>query len=396
MSDIIYLDNQATTRVDPHVVQAMLPVFDQSYANAGSVTHDLGLAASDLVEESAESIANCLNARRSEIVFTSGATESNNLAIRGVCLRRRSSGHIITVQTEHKAVLDPIARLEKQGFRVTRLKVIPNGSDDAGLIQLDELEDSIADDTVLVSIMMAHNEIGVIQSIREIAEICHKRNVLLHTDATQAVGHLPVDVDYLGVDLMSFSAHKFYGPKGIGGLYVRGTDRRVRLASQIDGGGQQENRRSGTLNVPGIVGMATALDLCHQELQDETEDQRRRELRDRLYAGLTSKVDELPLNGPSLERHQQRLSNNLNCQFPNIDGHSIMSGCPEVAISSGSACTSADPEPSHVLAALGLSTDEIQSSLRASVGRFTTSGEIDRAVDLLVRSVESMRQFDSD
>ena len=255
---IIYLDNQATTRVDPRVVEAMLPVFDQSYANAGSVTHELGLAASDLVEESAESIANCLNARRSEIVFTSGATESNNLAIRGACLRKRTSGHIITVETEHKAVLDPIAKLEKQGFRVTRLKVVPNGSDDAGLINLDELKNAIAEDTILVSVMVAHNEIGVIQPIREIADLCHECGVLLHTDATQAVGHLSVDVDELGVDLMSFSAHKFYGPKGIGGLYVRRTDRRVRLASQIDGGGQQENRRSGTLNVPGIVGMAAA------------------------------------------------------------------------------------------------------------------------------------------
>ena len=396
MPPIIYLDNQATTRVDPRVVEAMLPVFDQSYANAGSVTHELGLAASDLVEESAESIANCLNARRSEIVFTSGATESNNLAIRGACLRKRTSGHIITVETEHKAVLDPIAKLEKQGFRVTRLKVVPNGSDDAGLINLDELKNAIAEDTILVSVMMAHNEIGVIQPIREIADICHDRGVLLHTDATQAVGHLRVDVDELGVDLMSFSAHKFYGPKGIGGLYVRRTDRRVRLASQIDGGGQQENRRSGTLNVPGIVGMAAALNLCHAEIQEGTEDGRRRELRDRMYAGLNSRVGDLPLNGPSLTTPGLRLANNLNCQFPNIDGQSIMSGASEIAISSGSACTSADPDPSHVLAALKLSDDEIQSSLRVSVGRFTTLDEIDSAVDLLVRSVESMRQYGAD
>jgi len=393
---IIYLDNQATTRVDPRVVQAMLPVFDQSYANPGSVTHDLGLAASDLVEESAESIANCMNARRSEIVFTSGATESNNLAIRGVCLRKKTSGHIITVETEHKAVLDPIARLEKQGFRVTRLKVIPNGNDDAGLIRLEDLADAIADDTVLVSIMLAHNEIGVIQPIKEIAKICHERGVLLHTDATQAVGHLPVDVQDLDIDLMSFSAHKFYGPKGIGGLYVRGTERRVRLSSQIDGGGQQENRRSGTLNVPGIVGMATALELSIAEVMDQTEDQRRKELRDRLYAGLSDRVGDLPLNGPALQTDGLRLTNNLNCQFPNIDGHSIMSGAPQIAISSGSACTSEAPEPSHVLAALGLSDDEIQSSLRISVGRFTTAQEVDLAIELLVRSVESMRQFSND
>lgn len=393
---IIYLDNQSTTRVDPRVIEAMLPVFDRSYANAGSVTHELGLAASDLVEGSAESIAGCLNARRSEIVFTSGATESNNLAIRGVCLRRQTSGHIISADTEHKAVLDPIAKLEKQSFEVTRLGVIPNGCENSGLIRLDQLEKSFREDTLLVSVMMANNEIGIIQPIKEIADLCHARNVLLHVDATQAVGHLPVDVKQLDVDLMSFSAHKFYGPKGVGGLYVRRTDRRVRLASQIDGGGQQENRRSGTLNVPGIVGMAAALNLCQSEIEDESEDQRRRDLRDRLYAGLQDKLGDLPLNGPALERQDLRLSNNLNCQFPNIDGHSIMSGAPEIAISSGSACTSADPEPSHVLAALGLSHDEIQSSLRMSVGRFTTKPEIDQAVELLVRSVESMRQFGSD
>ncbi len=393
---IIYLDNQATTRVDPRVVQAMLPVFDRSYANAGSVTHELGLAASDLVEESAESLAKCLNARRSEIVFTSGATESNNLAIRGVCLRRHTSGHLVTVQTEHKAVLDPIAKLEKQGFEATRLSVVPNGNDDAGLIRLDELEDSLRSDTLLVSVMMANNEIGIVQPIREIAELCHAHDVLLHVDATQAVGHIPVDVQHLGVDLLSFSAHKFYGPKGIGGLYVRRTDRRVRLASQIDGGGQQENRRSGTLNVPGIVGMAAALELCQSEIDAQSEDQRRCQLRNRLYAGLQDKLGDLPLNGPALERSGLRLSNNLNCQFPNIDGHSIMSGAPELAVSSGSACTSADPEPSHVLAALGITHDEIQSSLRMSVGRFTTEPEVDRAVELLVRSVESMRQFGTD
>jgi cysteine desulfurase len=320
MPDIIYLDNQSTTRVDPRVVESMLPVFDLNYANSGSVTHELGLAASDLVEESAESIADCLNARRSEIVFTSGATESNNLAIRGICLRRKTSGHIVTVETEHKAVLDPIAKLEKQGFEVTRLPVIGNGKDDAGLICLDELAASIRQDTLLVSVMMANNEIGVIHPIRQIAEICHQRDTLLHVDATQAVGHLPVDVNELDVDLMSFSAHKFYGPKGVGGLYVRRTDRRVRLASQIDGGGQQENRRSGTLNVPGIVGMASALKLCHDEIVDGSENERRGELRDRLYDQLQQELGDLPLNGPNLKNSDLRLPNNLNCQFPNIVG----------------------------------------------------------------------------
>ncbi len=394
MSNIIYLDNQSTTRVDPRVIEAMLPTFDKLYANAGSVTHDLGLAASDLVESSAESIAAGINARRGEIVFTSGATESNNLAIRGVATRRRTTGHLITVATEHKAVLDPIAKLEKQGYRVTRLPVRPNSSDKAGLIDLDELADSIDEDTVLVSVMLANNEIGVIQPLRAIADLCHEHEIPLHSDATQAVGHLPIDVETLGVDLMSFSAHKFYGPKGIGALYVRQTGRRIRLASQIDGGGQQENRRSGTLNVPGIVGMAKALGLCSKEIADKTEDARRRALRDQLYAGLQAELGDLPLNGPSLTTDTNlRLANNLNCQFPAIDGHSIMSGAPEVAVSSGSACTSADPEPSHVLAALGLSDDEIQSSLRMSLGRFTTAEEIDRAIEMLVRSVNSMRQF---
>lgn len=389
----IYLDNQSTTRVDPRVVQAMLPVFDQQYANAGSVTHEPGLAASDLVEQSAIEIARRLGASRNEIVFTSGATESNNLAVRGICTRNRTSGHVITVATEHKAVLDPITKLERAGFDVTRLPVQPNDHPEAGCLRLDDLEAAVRDDTVLVSVMSANNETGVLQPIPQIARICHERNAILHVDATQSVGHEPVKVSRWDVDLLSFSAHKFYGPKGIGGLYVRKTGRRVRLASQIDGGGQQQGRRSGTLNVPGIVGMATALTLCQAEIESRSELDRRRDLRDRLYRGLQNQLGELPLNGPSLDQVRLRLGHNLNCRFPGVDGHSIMSGAPGVAISSGSACTSAEPEPSHVLRALGLDDDEIRSSLRMSVGRFTTVEDIDTAIDLLSKSVKTMRGF---
>jgi cysteine desulfurase len=391
---MIYLDNQSTTRVDPRVVSAMLPTFDTLYANAGSVTHEMGIAAAHLVDDSADTIARGLDCLPREIVFTSGATESNNLAIFGYCLRRFRSGHIITVSTEHKAVLDPIKKLERAGFQVTYLPVQPSSAQEIpgipGKIDVDHFRDAIRDDTVFASVMMANNEIGVIQPLAEIADLCRNRNIVLHTDATQAVGHIPVSVSQLNVDLLSFSAHKFYGPKGIGGLYVRQQGRRIRLASQIEGGGQQHGLRSGTLNVSGIVGMARALELALNEL-NTNEPKRRAELRERLYAGLCQAFGSLPINGPDWRQPDQvkyRLSGNLNLQFPGFEGQSLMIGAPDLAVSSGSACTAANPEPSHVLRSLGLDIAQARSSIRFGIGRFNTEVEIDAAIEMLANAAK--------
>ena len=315
----VYMDNHATTRVDPRVLEAMLPYFTDQYGNAGSTSHAFGWAAKDAVDAARESIAAALNASPREIVFTSGATESNNLAIRGVCERSQRRGqHVISVVTEHRAVLDPLAKLARNGFEVTYLPVRPHGAADAGTLDLDQLAATIRDDTVLVSVMLANNEIGVLQPLAEIGRICKQRGVLLHTDATQAVGKVPVDVEQLQVDLMSFTAHKIYGPKGLGALYVRRRNPQVRLESQIDGGRQEAGRRSGTLNVPGIVGLAAALRLCRDEMPAEAE--RLRRLRDRLFAGLCERVANVALNGPALDRTELRLSGNLNCNFADVDG----------------------------------------------------------------------------
>ncbi len=391
----IYLDNQSTTRVDPRVVEAMLPTFDTDYGNAGSITHEIGLSASDLVEDSMTTIAKALGCKDNEVVMTSGATESNNLAIYGYCLRRRKSGHIITVATEHKAVLNPMAKLQKQGFDVTYLPVKQFGDPSAGLIDLDQFADAIRDDTFFASVMLANNEVGVIQPFKQISALCHQHGIVLHSDATQAIGNLPVDVDDLDVDMLGLSAHKFYGPKGIGALYVRQTGRRIRLASQIDGGGQQLGRRSGTLNVSGIVGMARAIEICAAELASD-EPIRKRELRDRIHIRLSQILGELPVNGPSLEHSfdkPMRLDGNLNCQFPGIDGHSMMTGASGVAMSSGSACTAAEPEPSHVLKALGLDEDQVRSSIRFGIGRFNTPDEIEVAIDQIADSVKKLRDL---
>ncbi len=339
-----------------------------------------------------ESIAAAIGSSPREIVFTSGATESNNLAIRGVCERpRRRGNHLVSVITEHRAVLDPLAKLARGGFEITLLPVKPQLAADAGTIDLDQFAQAIRDDTVLVSVMLANNEIGVLQPLAEMGRICKERGVLLHTDATQAVGKVPVDVELLQVDLMSFTAHKIYGPKGIGALYVRRRDPQVRLESQIDGGRQEAGRRSGTLNVPGIVGFAAALQLCLAEMPAEAE--RLRRLRDRLFAGLCSRVANVALNGPALERTELRLSGNLNCSFAGVDGEALMMSMRDLAVSSGSACTSAEPEPSHVLRALGLSDDLTRASLRFGLGRFNTDAEVDFAIDTVAASVARLREL---
>lgn len=389
--EIIYLDNHATTRVDSRVIEAMLPTFERDYANAGSVTHRLGQTAHELVERVRAKIASIIGAGNpSEIVFTSGATESNNLAIRGYC-QRIGSGHIITALTEHQAVLAPVNRLEQSGFQVTRLGVHPNDSPHAGLIDLEQFTAALRPDTILASVMLANNEIGVIQPIAEICRICSERGIAVHCDATQAVGKLPVNVEQLGVDLLSFTSHKLHGPKGIGALYIRSRGRRVRLQSQIDGGGQEAGRRGGTLNVSGIVGFGRALELI---VEDREEDCRRMgQLRDEFYRLLRAELGELPVNGPPMTDRSKRLSNNLNCQFPGLDGHSLMIGCPRLAMSSGSACTATSTEPSHVLTALRLDRDQVRSSLRFGLSRWTTLDEIETAVGMLAESARQLRKL---
>jgi cysteine desulfurase len=436
MSDApIYLDNHATTRVDPRVVEAMLPYFSEIYGNAASTGHSFGWEAKEAVDTARETIAAAIGASAREIVFTSGATESNNLAIRGVAERHNRRGNrMLTVQTEHRAVLDPIERLGRRGFDVLQLGVEQAGSATAGLLDLDVLRQALTDDTLLVSVMLANNEIGVIQPLAEIAAICHKRGALVHCDATQAVGKMPVDVAALGVDLMSFSSHKIYGPKGVGALYVRRSSPQVRLEPQIAGGGHEGGLRSGTLNVPGIVGFARALALCLDELLREPA--RLAALRNRLYEGIVSELDGVTLNGPELGlglggwglgvgedkegektpiNHVQapvsasrpatpnpqaptptrRLPGNLNLSFAYVDGEALLMNMGRVAVSSGSACTSANPEPSHVLRALGLSDEATRSSLRFGLGRFNTPDDIETAIAAVTQVVRRLRKLSS-
>jgi cysteine desulfurase len=393
-SRCVYMDNHATTPVDPRVVQAMLPYFSEHFGNPGSVSHAFGWEAKDAVDAARASIAAALGASPREIVFTSGATESNNLAIRGVAERHRAKGnHLVSVTTEHKAVLDPLERLGRHGYRVTLVGVAQVGSPQAGLVDPQQVADALTDSTILVSVMLANNEIGAIQPIRDIAEICRRRGVLLHCDATQAVGKMPVDVRALGVDLMSFSAHKLYGPKGMGALYVRRSSPPVRLQSQIDGGGQEGGLRSGTLNVPGIVGMARAVELCLDELPAESD--RLAALRDRLLVRLTSELDGVSLNGPTCADRQLRLAGNLNLSFAWVDGEALMMAMKTLAVSSGSACTSANPEPSHVLRALGLDEDMTRASLRFGLGRFNTAGDVEFAVEAVSEAVGRLRKLSS-
>ncbi len=360
-----------------------------SYANSGSTSHEAGRAVAGEVASAISSIANILHASPDELVMTSGATESNNLAILGVCLHPRQKRRtIVSAPTEHQAVLDPLERLKAVGFDVRWLRVYPQGHPECGRVDLQHAFELIDESTAMVSVMLANNEIGVLQPMNDIAAICRRWDVPLHTDASQAIGHIDIDVDTLDVDLLSFSAHKFYGPKGIGGLFVRDRERRVRLYPQIVGGGQQDNRRSGTLNSPGIVGMAVALEECRKQALIERPQIER--LRNRLWSMLEAKLDgQVSINGPALEP-QLRLLRNLNCHWNNVEGQSLMLACPDLCFSSGSACTSATPSPSHVLQSIGLTIDQSRCSTRFGLGRFNTEQEIDTAADLLANAYQKL------
>ncbi len=388
----IYLDHHATTPVDARVLEAMLPYFSEQFGNPASVSHVFGWEAKEAVDVARESLATSIGARPKEIVFTSGATESNNLALRGVAERTRRRGdHLVSVGTEHKSVLDPLARLGRQGYEVTWLPVRPADDSQAGLVEPDQVAAALRDDTLLVSVMMANNEIGAIQPIAEIGAICKRSGVLFHCDATQAVGKIPVDVEQLQVDLLSFSGHKIYGPKGVGALYVRRRRPHVRLEPQNRGGGHEYGLRSGTLNVPGIVGMAKALEICLAEMDDEAV--RLAALRNRLYDRLNHGLDDVLLCGPALDVPGARLPGNLNLSFVGVDGEALLMGMPELALSSGATCTSADPEPSHVLRQLGLSDDLTRASLRFGLGRNNTADEIDQTAERICEAVQRLRKL---
>ena len=379
----IYLDNNATTRTDPRVVEAMLPYFSEVYGNAASRSHSFGWAAEEAIDIAREQLAKVIGADPKEIIFTSGATESNNLAIKGVAEMYAEKGdHIITVVTEHKAVLDTCKHLEKDGKSVTYLGV---GAD--GLIDLDELKAAITDKTILVSVMAANNEIGVIQPLKEIGAICREKGVLFHTDAVQAYGKIPLDVNDLHIDLLSFTAHKIYGPKGIGALYVRRRNPRVKLTAQIDGGGHERGFRSGTLNVSGIVGFGKAAELLQEEM--EAESVRLTALRERMAQTIMDACDSCYINGHAT----QRLPGNLNISFEFVEGESLLMGLKDVALSSGSACTSASLEPSYVLKAMGLGDELAHSSLRFGFGRFTTEEEVDWVARKVISEVSRLREM---
>ncbi len=375
----VYLDNQATTRVDPRVLEAMLPFFTEHFGNPHSTSHSYGHIAAAAVEEARDEIAALIHADPREIVFTSGATEANNLAIKGAAHFSRAysqagrsiRNHIVTLTTEHKCVLESCAQLEREGFAVTYVPVEPSG-----LVALDKLEAALTEHTLLVSVLAAHNEIGVIQPLAEIGALCRARGVLFHTDAAQAAGKISLDVEAMHIDLMSVSGHKLYGPKGIGVLYVRRRPR-VRLLPLIDGGGQERGLRSGTLPTPLCVGLGRAAAIAAQEMPDEA--LRLRQLRDRLHQGLSRRVSGLTLNGDA----ERRLAGNLNLSFPGIEAPSLIEACPAIAISTGSACTSAKIEPSYVLRALGLPDPVANSAIRIGIGRFNTAAEVDFAVDAL-------------
>jgi cysteine desulfurase len=379
----IYMDNHATTPVDPRVLEAMLPYFQERFGNAASRNHQFGWTAEEAVENARGQIARLINATPKEIIFTSGATESDNLAIKGVAEMYREKGnHIITQVTEHKAVLDTCKRLEKYGYEVTYLPVEKDGR-----INLDDLRRAITPKTILISIMYANNEIGVLQPIEEIGKIAKEKGVFFHVDGVQAVGKVPVDVQKDNIDLLSISAHKIYGPKGVGALYVRRKNPRVQLAAMIDGGGHERGMRSGTLNVPGIVGLGRACEICQNEMPQEAE--RMRRLRERLKEGVFSKLDEVFINGSMVHR----LPNNINISFAYVEGESLLMGINDVAVSSGSACTSATLEPSYVLKALGVGEDLAHTSIRFGLGRFNTEEEVDYVVNRVVETVSRLREL---
>lgn len=378
----VYMDHQATTPVDPRVLETMWPYFTEHFGNAASIDHEYGVDAGQAVETARQQIARLINAQPDEIIFTSGATESNNLAILGAAERYADRGnHIITCVTEHPAVLDPCHHLENRGWKVTYLPV-----DQYGLVDPDALRQAITPQTVLISIMTANNEIGTIAPIKELGRIAREHEVLFHTDATQAVGKIPVDVETMNIDLLSLSAHKMYGPKGIGAIYVRKRRPRVRLAEQIHGGGHERGMRSGTLNVPSIVGLGKAVELCEQEMVIEAE--RLRGLRNKLWDGLQEELEGVDLNG----HPTQCLPHNLSVAVPNVESRSLLVQVKDdVAMSTGSACTTAKVEPSHVILALGYGTDRAHISLRFGLGRVNTAADVDFAVRQLGAATRTLR-----
>jgi cysteine desulfurase len=419
--DEIYLDNHATTRTDPRVVDGMLPWMLDEYANSGSTTHAPGRRVAAKLDECRANIAKHLGAEPDGIVFTSGATESVNLAILGVALHpRQKRRKIVSVVTEHRAVLDPLKRLERLGFEVIRLGVETQDPATIGMLNVDEIERAIDGDTALVSVMLGNNEIGTLQPFSALSAICRQHGAILHTDATQSVGKVPVDIVGIGADLLSFSSHKFYGPKGIGGLVIHPDSTSIPILPQILGGGQQQNLRSGTLNSVGVVGTELALTMAIETMVEETEHVA--SLRDLLWSELTKRMEGLRLNGPlwnspthgTLHGHPSsraqgeaaesgahsvaalqpaRLPGNLNVCFPKVDGQSLMLRVPQLAVSSGSACTSSEPHPSHVLMAIGRSEDEARGSLRFGIGRFNTESEILRAADVLGEAYAELSRF---
>ena len=380
----IFMDNHSTTPMDPRVLEAMLPYFVEKFGNSASRNHAFGWEAEEAVENARKQIARLIHADSKEIVFTSGATESDNLAIKGVVEMYHEKGdHIITSSTEHRAVLDTCKALEsKRGIKVTYLPV-----DKTGMVSPEDVRNAITEKTILITIMMANNEIGTINPIKAIGKVAKEKGILFHCDATQGVGKIPVDVQEMGIDLMSFSAHKLYGPKGVGALYVRKKAPRVRIAAQMDGGGHERGMRSGTLPVPLIVGFGKAVELCEQEMP--TESKRLSAMRDRLQAGITSKLEEVYLNGHPTER----LPNNLNLSFAYVEGESLLMGLKEIALSSGSACTSATLEPSYVLRALGVGSDLAHSSIRFGLGRFNSEEEVDYVAKRIIEVVTKLREM---
>ncbi len=388
---MIYLDHHATTPIDQVVLDAMWPWMTRQFGNPHSHTHEAGREAARGCQTALETLARLLGCDAELLTVTSGATESNNLALRGAMKHpRQKRRRIITVVTEHPSVIDPVKQLEREGYDVCWLPVQqqndPDTNERCGQIDLDQLRAALTDDTALVSVMWANNEIGTLQPMSEIAALVHQAGALLHCDATQAVGRLPIDLESSGIDLLTASAHKFYGPKGVG-LLATTSQRRVRLMPMIDGGGQQQGRRSGTLNVPGLIGMATALGATLGNLEEDRHRQRR--LRDRLWQELTQRY-EVELNGPEL-RDEIRLYNNLNFSFLDVEGETLMAAMPELCVSSGSACSSTDPRPSYVLTGIGLSESRARRSLRIGVGRFTTDQEVDQALDLIESAYQRVR-----
>ncbi len=380
---MVYLDNNATTPLDPRVLDAMMPYLQNKFGNAASRSHRFGWEAEEAVELARKQVAELIGASPKEIIWTSGATESDNIAIKGVAHMYRDKGnHIIIQETEHKAVIDPAMYLEQNGFEVTVL-----GVDKYGMIRLEELTAAIKDNTVLVSIMFANNETGTIQPVAQIGKLCKERGVLFHTDAAQAVGKIPVDVQAMGIDLLSISGHKIYGPKGIGALYVRRKGPRVRCEPVLHGGGHERGMRSGTLNVPAIVGLGQACAIGQEDMAEESA--RVTALRDRLWNGFQKNLTDIALNG----HPEHRLPTTLNVSFLYVEGESLMMGFNDIAVSSGSACTSASLEPSYVLKALGVGDELAHSSIRFSLGRFTTEEEVDHAVKRVTDAVNHLRQM---